>query len=137
MVFFFILVDNPTKPMKVLVCEDDMIVVKVIQVALENENIQAVYVRDGRRALEHLREQNFDLIITDIHMPYYNGDDILKLVREEQQKRTPIIMVSSDNEEEVISLALRSGVNEFISKPLDADKLGKTLQKYLSASKSK
>jgi CheY-like chemotaxis protein len=118
--------------MKVLVCEDDVIVMKVIQVALENKNVEAVYAKDGEKALGLLKNKNdFDLVITDIHMPYYKGDDLLKLIREDQKKRTPIIMISSDNEEEVISLALRTGVNDFISKPLDPEKLEKVLAKYI------
>ena len=120
--------------MKILVCEDDEIVVKVIQVALQGHPAEAVYVRDGRRAIELLREKNdFDLIITDIHMPYHNGDEILNLVRQEQKKTIPLIMVSSDTEEEVINLALKSGVTEFIEKPVDADKMKKKLKKYLRA----
>jgi DNA-binding response OmpR family regulator len=117
--------------MKVLVCEDDIIVLKVIQVALEKENAQAVCVPDGRKALQQLRESAFDLIITDIHMPYNNGDEILQLVREEQKRNTPVIMISSDTEEEVIKLAMKQGVNDFVKKPLDADKLHKVIRKYL------
>src|SRR5687768_16799630 len=117
---------------KVLVCEDDHIVVKVIEIALQNKNAQTTFVKDGRKALDQLRTNNFDLIITDIHMPFNNGDEVLKLVREEQKKRTPIIMISSDTEEEVIKLALKLGVDDFISKPIDTATLDKTLKKYLS-----
>lgn len=117
--------------MKILVCEDDEIVLKVIQLTLEKENAQTIYVRDGNQAMQQLKSNDFDLIITDIHMPYHNGDEILKLVREEQGKDTPVIMMSSDNQEEVIALALRSGVDEFIEKPIDTNKLRRTLKKYL------
>lgn len=117
--------------MKVLVCEDDIVVLKVIQVALEMENAESVCVSDGRKALQQLRENIFDLIITDIHMPYNNGDEILRLVREEQMKKIPVIMISSDTEEEVIALAKKQGVNEFVKKPIDLEKLQKVLKKYL------
>ena len=118
--------------MKVLVCEDDMIAQKVIEVALEKQNAQVISVSDGRKALQFLKDNTVDLIITDIHMPYFNGDDILRLVREEQKKNTPIIMISSDTEEEVIALALRQGVNDFIKKPIDAISLEKRLKKFMS-----
>lgn len=118
--------------MKVLVCEDDMIAQKVIEVALEQYNAQVISVSDGRKALQYLRENTVDLIITDIHMPYFNGDDILKLVREDQKKSTPLIMISSDTEEEVIAMALRQGVNDFIKKPIDAISLEKRLKKFLT-----
>lgn len=117
--------------MKILVCDDDDVVMKVIQLALKDKNVDATFVRDGNRAMEKLETESFDLIITDIHMPYFNGDAILKLVREDQKKNTPIIMISSDDDEEVVKLALKQGVNEFIAKPIDTDKLNKKLQKYL------
>ena len=117
--------------MKVLVCEDDMIAHKVIEVALEKHNAEVIGVSDGRKALQFLKENTVDLIITDIHMPYFNGDDVHRLVRQEQNKNTPIIMISSDTEEEVIALALKSGVNDFIKKPIDAVSLEKRLRKFL------
>lgn len=118
--------------MKVLVCEDDAIVLKVIQVVLENEKAEATYAKDGIKALDHLRNNTYDLIITDIHMPFHNGDEVLKLVRQEQKKNTPIVMISSDTEEEVIAFALKQGVNEFIKKPVDATSLQQKLKRFMS-----
>lgn len=118
--------------MKVLVCEDDDVVSKVIQVTLAQKNIEGIFVKDGRAALDLLNRNNdFDLIVTDIHMPYHNGDEILTLVRVKQGKNTPIIMISSDAEEEVVAMALKSGVNEFISKPIDPSRLARKLKKFL------
>lgn len=117
--------------MDVLVCEDDIIALKVIQVALENEKARAICMQDGRKAIQYLKENVVDLIITDIHMPYNNGDEILKLVREDQKRNTPIIMISSDTEEEVIALALKQGVNEFIKKPIDATTLQRRIKEFL------
>lgn len=118
--------------MKVLVCEDDMIAQKVIEVALEKLKAEVITVSDGRKALQFLEGNTVDLIITDIHMPYFNGDDILRLVRTEQKKDTTIIMISSDTEEEVIALALRQGVDDFIKKPIDAISLEKRLKKFFT-----
>ncbi|MFD0999561.1 PleD family two-component system response regulator [Ohtaekwangia kribbensis] len=118
--------------MKILVCDDDDVVLGIIKLTLQNAGMEPYLAGDGREALRHLREhEHFDLIITDIHMPYHNGDEILKMVREEQQKNTPIIMLSSDGEEEVIALALKLGVNEFITKPLDPAKLLKKIKKLV------
>ncbi|HEY3405914.1 MAG TPA: response regulator [Ohtaekwangia sp.] len=117
--------------MKILICEDDIVTMKAIQVAFENENVELVSVKDGLMALEQLRENTFDLIITDIHMPFHNGDDIISLVREEQGKNTPIVVISSDAQEEVIQLALRQGVNEFIKKPVDPVNLQRKVLKFL------
>jgi DNA-binding response OmpR family regulator len=118
--------------MKILVCEDDNVVLKVIQVALEEEKMEGVFVNDGRKALAILTQNNdFDGIITDIHMPFHNGDEILHLVREVQKSTIPIIMISSDTQEEVITLALKLGVDSFIGKPLDPKDLSKIFRKVL------
>ena len=118
--------------MKVLICEDNEVALKVIQVALENLKLETVVARDGRRAIQLLEIHNdFDLIITDIHMPFQNGDEVLSQVREYQGKNTPIIMVSSDADKDVIKMALKSGVNEFIEKPLDPKVLQQKVKKLL------
>lgn len=121
--------------MKVLVCEDNEVALKVMQVALEDLKLEAVVARDGRRALQLLEiHTDFDLIITDIHMPFQNGDDVLTEIRANQGKSTPIIMVSSDADQDVISMALKSGVNEFIEKPLDPKVLKEKVRKLLKIS---
>jgi CheY-like chemotaxis protein len=117
--------------MKILVCEDDVVVNKIIQVALDDQSIQITHAKDGIQAMKFLKQETYDLIITDIHMPYHNGDEILDFVRKELKANIPIVMISSDAEEEVVRLALKSGVNEFIKKPLDANTFRKKLAKYL------
>lgn len=118
--------------MRILVCDDEEVVLKVVQVALEKVGANVILARDGWQAMQFLKNSDpFDLIITDIHMPHYSGDAIFKLVRHEQLLNTPIVMLSSDGEEEVIALALRQGVNDFIVKPVDADKLMKKISKFL------
>lgn len=118
--------------MRVLVCEDDDMVIKVVQIALQDKNVDLTVARDGQQAMDRLEKgEEFDLILTDLHMPHKNGDDILRLVREEQKKSTPIVMFSSDGEEEVIALALKLGINDFIVKPMTVDSFLKKIKKYL------
>lgn len=118
--------------MKVLVCDDDEVVVKLVEVALSTENVSLTITRNGQDAMDLLENgQVFDLIITDLHMPFRNGDEILALVRQDLKLKTPIIMLSSDGEEEVIALALKLGINDFIVKPLTVDKIMKKVKKYL------
>jgi CheY-like chemotaxis protein len=118
--------------MRVLVCEDDDTVIKVVQIALQDKNVTLTVARDGQQAIDRLEKgEEFDLILTDLHMPHKNGDDILKLVREDMKKNTPIVMFSSDGEEEVIALALKLGINDFIVKPMTVDSFLKKIKKYL------
>ena len=118
--------------MKILVCDDDPAVMSMILFRLSQDNFNDVIAaRDGYQAIEHLRKQDFDLVITDIHMPYCTGDHVVTLIREEQKKKTPILMLSSDGEEEVILLAKKSGVNEFLKKPLKDKELSKAVKRLL------
>jgi len=117
--------------MRILVCDDDDVVLKVVQLTLQDKG-EVVLARDGWEAMQFLKNSApFDLIITDIHMPHYNGDAILKFVRAEQGLNTPIVMLSSDGEEEVIAMALKEGVNDFIVKPINAEKLLKKVKGFL------
>ena len=119
--------------MNILVCEDNEVERKVIEMALAgHHHVNVHYARDGRKALQLLSSTEFDLIITDIHMPYHNGDEILDFIRQQQKLDTPIVMISSDRQEEVIKLALKLGVNEFIEKPIDPDSVKKKIMKFLS-----
>lgn len=118
--------------MRVLVCEDDDMVIKVVQVALQDKNVSLTVARDGQQAIDRLEKgEEFDLILTDLHMPHKNGDDILRVVREDMKRNTPIVMFSSDGEEEVIALALKLGINDFIVKPMTVDSFLKKIKKYL------
>lgn len=118
--------------MKALICDDDSIVLKLVQLTLQEMGLDTTTARDGDEALALLNSiPRFDLLVTDIHMPHHNGDIILQAVRE-RDKTIPIIMISSDADEDVIKMALKIGVNEFISKPVDPVLLKKKVRKLLS-----
>lgn len=132
--FFTILLPtmNKMKPRKkVLICEDNPVERKVIQMAVGGDH-DTFLATDGRKALELLEQHSdFDLVITDIHMPYNNGEDILEGVRRHQREGTPIVMISSDREEEVIQAALKLGVKVFIKKPIDPESVRRKVATFL------
>src|SRR5688500_12711227 len=100
--------------MKALVCDDDVACLRIIQNKLESENLIVFTAKDGKEGLRKLSEYDFDVVITDIHMPFHSGDEHVSFIREGQKKNTPIIMLSADGEEEIIALAFRQGVDAFI-----------------------
>lgn len=107
-----------------MVCDDDAVLLRMIELSLKEERLgEVVVARNGREAMDILRSQSFDLVVTDIHMPHYQGEDILNLLRKEQRKNTPIIMMSSDGDEDVIAIAKKQGVNEFVKKPIMRDEI--------------
>ena len=77
--------------MRILVCDDDEVILKVVKLTLQDK-AEVVLARDGWEAMQFLKNTNpFDLIITDIHMPHHNGDEIVRLVRKEQKLNTYIL----------------------------------------------
>jgi CheY-like chemotaxis protein len=118
-------------PVKILVCEDDLVSLKMIEAILLDQKFDVILAKDGLEAIRQVDKGGIDLVITDIHMPYHSGDEVLKRIRSGQFKDTPVIMLSVDAHEEVIALAKREGVNEFIKKPVKRDDLQKKVKRLL------
>jgi DNA-binding response OmpR family regulator len=118
---------------KILICDDDQVITSQIRFKLEKENIGELFIaKDGYHALNLMKTHIFDLLITDIHMPHHNGDEIMKVLQERTNRTIPIIMMSSDGEEEVKLLAKKQGVKHFLTKPFNLAEMV-TLVKRISA----
>ncbi len=113
--------------MKVLVCEDDPVVLKTMEVALRLEGAEVQLANNGEKALSFLASEQYDLVFSDIHMPYATGADVLEYVKAHKIS-TPVVIISSDNEEEVVAMAKKMGVHTFLSKPIDVEKVRKIVR---------
>ena len=88
--------------MKILVAEDEAIMLKTIDLRLRKDGHEVLLAEDGRKALEQIEVFCPDLIITDIMMPYASGLEIIGMVRKRQDKRIPIIILSAMGQEDVV-----------------------------------
>ncbi len=117
--------------MKVLVVDDFATmrrIVKNILVQLGYKNI--VEADDGATAVELLKQEKVDMIISDWNMPKMTGLDLLKHVRaDEQMKDTPFIMVTAEAQQDNIILAVKAKVSQYIVKPFTAETLGEKIDK--------
>ncbi|MCZ7587082.1 MAG: response regulator [Deltaproteobacteria bacterium] len=85
---------------------------------------------DGRAALDVLKHEKVDLIISDWSMPKMTGLDLLKAVRSDPDlKNTPFIMITAEGDRERIVAAVQAGVSNFIVKPFTAETLGDKISK--------
>ncbi|SRR5258708_35562874 len=120
--------------MKILVCDDDKVLLSMIRFKLSRENFgEVVTAADGQEAKTSLREQEFDLIITDIHMPFHSGLEIITYVRQELKKSTPIIVLSAEGLEDTVLQAFEIGANDFITKPFSPSELAVRVKRILKA----
>jgi DNA-binding response OmpR family regulator len=116
--------------MKVLVAEDDMIMLKTIEVRLKKDGYDVITAQDGRDALKKIEEQSPDLIITDIMMPFLSGLEIVGAVKSKGGKDTPIIVLSTMGQENVVLEAFKLGAEDFITKPFSPKELSMRVQRY-------
>ncbi|MCZ2223072.1 MAG: response regulator [Chitinophagales bacterium] len=87
--------------MKILIAEDEPLMSTALEKKLLSDGHQVIAASDGRIALELLKKQLPDLIITDIMMPYTSGLELIGVVRAEFKHKIPIIVLS-DGEEETV-----------------------------------
>jgi DNA-binding response OmpR family regulator len=121
--------------MKILVCDDDEALVSMIRFKLTKENLgEVLKAADGREAMELLRANDFDLIITDIHMPFHSGLEVVSFVRQTLKRETPVFILSAEGLEQTVLAAFEMGANDFITKPFSPAELAIRVKRLLKMS---
>lgn len=118
---------------RILIVEDDPSNQLMIKVLLDSMNLKTTIAENGLQGLEKTREIKPHLILMDINMPVMNGLEMIEAVRKEPTpiNNTPIIIFSGDAFKEQQQIALQAGANDYLTKPLDEERLIPLLAKYL------
>lgn len=116
---------------KVLLAEDNKDNQELILLYLDRMGIDLTVVDNGQLAVDAVRENNFDAVLMDMQMPVMGGLEAAKLLRKEGFDKA-IIALTANAMKEDKKACLDAGCNDFLSKPIDANKLSETLEKYLS-----
>ena len=103
--------------MKILVVDDEKLLVKGIKFNLENEGYQVECAYDGAAAVELAREGQFDLIILDLMMPEIDGLEACMRIRE--FSNIPIIMLTARSEDTDKIIGFECGADDYITKPFN------------------
>ncbi|MBD5149437.1 MAG: response regulator transcription factor [Oscillibacter sp.] len=103
--------------MKILVVDDEKLLVKGIKFNLENEGYQVECAYDGAAAVELARSGNFDLIILDLMMPEIDGLEACMRIRE--FSNVPIIMLTARSEDTDKIIGFECGADDYITKPFN------------------
>lgn len=119
---------------KILIIEDDELIIKILKFILNKEGYQLSVVMDGLSAVEQIHSINPDMVITDLMLPYKSGLEVIRFVKENFEK-TPIIVLSSLGEEEhSVSEAFKLGADDFIAKPFNPNELILRVKRLLNHS---
>ncbi len=110
--------------MKLMNIDDSNIMRKLVGLALKNEGHEIIEAIHGKDALSKLTSNKLDLFIVDINMPVMGGIEFIKNIRKlPDYKNTPIIVLSTQNDEKKINESLNSGANAWITKPFNKEQL--------------
>ncbi len=125
---------DPTQ-MRFLVVDDFSTMRRIVRGLLKELGCNDVAeAEDGAAALQMLKSQRFDFVVSDINMPNMNGFELLKAIKaEETLRHLPVLMVTAEARKEDIVLAAQSGASGYIVKPFSKatleDKVQRILQK--------
>lgn len=126
--------------MTVLVAEDNVVNQKVIRRLLKLLGCKTVVVPNGREALDKLRQERFDVVLMDCHMPVMDGWAATSSWREEETRcsvgKTPIIALTASVLQEDRDRCLESGMQAVLTKPIALAELTRALRSHRWASMS-
>ena len=106
----------------VLIVDDEKSIVDILKFNLEKADYKTICAFDGKEALRLAREENPDLILLDIMLPYIDGFDVCKTLRAEGSN-IPIIMITAREEETDKVFGLELGADDYITKPFSVREL--------------
>ncbi len=107
---------------KILLLEDDEVLSETLVELLEGEGFKVTHVTDGEMALDSTFVKTFDLFLFDVNVPFLDGFELLKSLRETED-RTPTIFITSLSDIASLSKGFDVGADDYIKKPFDFDEL--------------
>ncbi|WP_420154249.1 ATP-binding protein, partial [Siphonobacter sp.] len=121
---------------KILVVEDNLMNRKYVGGLLDKWHIPYKIVTDGQEAIRIIENENFDLILMDIQMPFLDGYETTLMIRSTQNinQNIPIVALTASAMQEQKEQALKVGMTDFLAKPFTPKQLLEKISMYLSPS---
>lgn len=121
----------PTK--NLLVVDDSATTRMLISLTLKKEGVyRIVEVSNGREAVDKLSVEPVDCVLTDINMPQMNGLDLISYIRSRHREpKLPIIVITTQGEEEARDRGMAQGANAYLTKPISGPKLVSLVKELL------
>jgi two-component system chemotaxis response regulator CheY len=123
-----------TERPRVLMVDDSLTSRRQLKLALEQAGVSVVEASEGVEGLWRAREQAFDLVLTDIHMPTMDGLEFIRELRKNPgYQRVPIYVLTSDGSRERLAEGRAAGATAWVLKPPNLPVLVETLLKAIAA----
>ena len=119
--------------MKILGIDDNQDLLDLCGVALTSEGHEYTAIDNGNEGLQAIKDKKFDLVLLDLSMPDFSGEDVLDaLVKEGIMDKQKIIIFTASTATEKNATLLEKGIHSIITKPVDIDVLIETIKKMPS-----
>ena len=122
---------------KILVCDDERSIVRLIQVNLERQGWQVVTAYDGKEGLEKILAEKPDICVLDVMMPYMDGFEVLKnLRREPSTQKLPVVMLTAKAQDKDVFEGYHYGADVYLTKPFNPMELVTFIKRIIAGSDS-
>ena len=119
--------------MKLIVADDSRLVRGIVEKIVASMGFDAVLAANGREAMDLLETGGIRLVLLDWNMPIMNGIDVIKKMRSDERfRQIPVLMVSTESEDERIQQALAAGAQGYLPKPFTPEQLTEAIGRVLS-----
>lgn len=122
--------------MKILIIEDDLSISEILKKGLEEEGFMTDIANDGEEGLYFISEFVYDAIILDLSLPKIDGLDILKIIRDKENK-TPVLILTARSEISDKIKGLNIGADDYLTKPFDFNEFLARINALIRRSKHK
>ncbi|MEI7829470.1 MAG: response regulator [Prolixibacteraceae bacterium] len=122
-------------PKKILVAEDNKLIQDTVVFKLQRDGYEVVKAIDGKECMECLHNGSYDLLITDLFMPFISGHEVIYAVRSEMKIDLPILVLSAAGSEETVLKAFELGADDYMIKPFSLGELSIRVRKILASRK--
>lgn len=116
----------------VLIVDDSLAVRRAVALMLSGGDYRLLEAEDGQKALNALESHDVDIVVTDLNMPVMDGYGLIRSMREmDRYKFTPVLVLTTECRDDVISSLKRSGVTGVLQKPIEREMLNSALERCL------
>ena len=120
--------------LSILVVEDKESMAQMIMTTLQSEGYEVVWAANGKEGISRFKERRFDLVVSDLKLPFHSGLEILSMIKE-TQPMVPVILMTAFGSIETAVEAVKEGAYDFITKPFEPDHLLLLVKKALENQK--
>ena len=120
---------------KVLIAEDSSVIQNLTRRILQIQNYQIFSAKNGKRVLEMLDKEDFDIILMDINMPQMDGMECAQKIRalnDDNKSQIPIVAITGNAQNYSMDDFKNVGINDYLQKPLNFDTLVDTVKRLTS-----